>query len=599
MYISQLVIKNFRGIKSGKFNLLEHSVLLGANNSGKSSVMDAIGYLLGRDRMIRNLGDYDFFGGTPAPHDRIHISGVITGFPTNDPSHYPEWFNTLSGGVPVWYDAEKQEVNLEADESGKFMLATQIAFCARFDEEDLDYESVRYFVDADTDPFEDSVVRLNSNHLKDLGFFLIPSKRNWERTISFGSELFKKVIRFQDAIPANTVLKTRESLRSISDRIENEEPFKSIVERINKELKGFINLGKDGLNFIPTSGDVEGVLQSLTPHLHGIGNINIPLGNHGSGLISLQTLLLLMEFGRYRHEKGSNFIIGAEEPELHLQPGLHRRLVGRIRGVSNQSILTTHSPQIASYFRPNEICIIRNVDGELRVIPLLGPNESIPAKNALMRLYTIYRAEICEALMNKAVLLPEGITEYHWIKSLINTLITAEGWTGLFDDSTSSQIGILPTQDSNIENTYSAFHNLIDTIIPLVDGDSAGNEYVKKLSKTLRPPQRILQLPINWDLEKIIAWIVGDSDDSIPAGLRKSLSPHTSLHQALTANKSNWDIHEKVVQLISEKSECLDRAKRFVNSLCSVSLVAEGDNGWVVDSARSTTVTSVLVFDPK
>lgn len=598
MYLAQLTIKNFRGIKYGKFNLLEHTVLLGANNSGKSSVMDAIGYLLGRDRMIRSLGDYDFFGGTPTPQDRIYVSGVITGFPTNDPSHYPEWFNTLSGGIPLWYDVDKQEINLEPDEKGTFLLATQIAFCARFDEEDLDYESIRYFVDADTDPFEDSVVRVNSNHLKELGFFLIPSKRNWERTISFGSELFKKVIKFQDAIPAKTVLKTREGLRSISERIENEEPFKLIVDRINRELKGFINLGNDGLNFIPTTGDIDGVLQSLTPHLHGIGNINIPLGNHGSGVISLQTLLLLMEFGRYRHQKGFNFILGAEEPELHLQPGLHRRLVSRIRGLSNQSILTTHSPQIASYFRPNEISIIKNVDGELRAIPLLAPNESVPEKNALMRLYTIYRAEICEALMNRVVLLPEGITEYLWIKSLINALITAEGWTELSDESTSSQIGILPTQNSNIENTYSAFKNLIDSIIPIVDGDSAGNEYVKALTKITKPPARILQLPVDWDLEKTIAWIIGKADDSIPTGLQKFFPTHSSLHQALTANKSNWDVHEKIVQFISENVNCLERAKSFVNSLCNLSAVTTHDKNWKVDLQRSTPSTSVLVFDP-
>lgn len=579
------------------FNFSQHSVLLGANNSGKSTVMDAIGYLLGRDRMIRNLGDYDFFGGTPAPQDRIYISGIIAGFPTNDAAHYPEWFNTLNGGTPIWYEPEKREVKLEKIDIDKSILAVQIAFCARFDEEDLDYESIRYFVDADTDPFEETVVRLNSNHLKELGFFLIPSKRNWERTISFGSDLFKKVIKFQDAIPAKAVLKTRSILRSISDRIENEDPFKSIVERINRELKGFISLGDDGLNFIPTTGDVDGILQSLTPHLHGVGNINIPLGNHGSGVVSLQTLMLLMEFGRYRHERGSNFIIGAEEPELHLQPGLHRRLVGRIRGLSNQSILTTHSPQIASYYRPQEISIVKNIDGELRAIPLLEPNECIPEKNALMRLYTLYRAEICEALMNRAVVLPEGITEYLWIKSLINALITAEGWSEASDESTSSHMGILPTQNANMESTYLAFQNLIDIIIPLVDGDSAGNDYVKALIKVTNPPNRILQLPKGWNLEKIIAWIIGNSDDSIPKDLHSVLKG-SSLQDALTANKSNWDMHEKLIQFISDRSDCLTRARGFINALSNLSLTEEREENWKIDEERSTLSTKVLVFIP-
>src|SRR5690606_8482061 len=118
--------------------------------------------------------------------------------------------------------------------------------------------------------------------------------------------------------------------RSNPHGIEKETPFKDIVDRLNLEIKGFS--GKEmNLNFLPTNADIESTRNSITPFLLGRGNTNIPLGSHGSGLVSLQTLLLLLEFGRFRKLSNQNFILAAEEPELHMHPGMHRRLIGRIR----------------------------------------------------------------------------------------------------------------------------------------------------------------------------------------------------------------------------------------------------------------------------
>ena len=78
MYVCQLCINGFRGIDSATNNFGQHSVLLGANNVGKSSIVDALGLVLGRDKLVRTLGDYDFFGGLPTLKSRIRIEATIT-----------------------------------------------------------------------------------------------------------------------------------------------------------------------------------------------------------------------------------------------------------------------------------------------------------------------------------------------------------------------------------------------------------------------------------------------------------------------------------------------------------------------------------------
>jgi putative ATP-dependent endonuclease of OLD family len=81
MQIARVSIKNFRGIAEADLRLPKHAVLIGDNNSGKSSVIEAIDLVLGPDRINRPgaIDEHDFYAGryldeegNPVP---IHIKG--------------------------------------------------------------------------------------------------------------------------------------------------------------------------------------------------------------------------------------------------------------------------------------------------------------------------------------------------------------------------------------------------------------------------------------------------------------------------------------------------------------------------------------------
>jgi putative ATP-dependent endonuclease of the OLD family len=63
--IFSLAIQNFRGIRSTKLVLPDHAVLIGDNNTGKSSVFEAIDLALGPDRLSRRppVDEHDFYQG--------------------------------------------------------------------------------------------------------------------------------------------------------------------------------------------------------------------------------------------------------------------------------------------------------------------------------------------------------------------------------------------------------------------------------------------------------------------------------------------------------------------------------------------------------
>ena len=53
MKISQVTIQNFRGIGSASLLFPDHVLLIGDNNTGKSTVLEAIDLVLGPDRLSR------------------------------------------------------------------------------------------------------------------------------------------------------------------------------------------------------------------------------------------------------------------------------------------------------------------------------------------------------------------------------------------------------------------------------------------------------------------------------------------------------------------------------------------------------------------
>ena len=110
MKISLLKIRNFRGIKFADLRLPDHVVLIGDNNTGKSTVLEAIDLVLGPDRLSRRatIDEHDFYigrylpdntsdepsegtDGTPAPDadevdpdDSVEQVGETEGQPTKD-----------------------------------------------------------------------------------------------------------------------------------------------------------------------------------------------------------------------------------------------------------------------------------------------------------------------------------------------------------------------------------------------------------------------------------------------------------------------------------------------------------------------------------
>lgn len=515
LYVRKLAVAGFRGLKNAELLLGRRTVLVGPNACGKSTVCDALALTLGRTKLVRALTENDFYGGNPGPADRFRIVLTICGFATNDPTHYQEWFRA-GRAVPKWVD-ESGVVHAEA--GGGRELCAELGLAGRFDAEELEVETVRFFCDdvaTTSDPFDDAFpVEIVPHHLvRDLGLFVLPARRGWESTVSFASDLFRRTVSNAAGLPASEILALRDELRNPSSPIERSPRLASIIDSINVRLSGLL-VDQPKLQLRLTAADAEAVLTALTPHYAMVGR-TLPASRHGSGLLSLQTLLLLLEVGRLRAEQRLNFILALEEPELHLSPGLQTRLVTEANRSTTQTIATTHSARVAATYAATDVRVLHLSEGILAATPLLSAPLPPSATNFQRKLFHQNKAKLLDAVMHPFVLVPEGRLDVEWLARLAPL-----GEAYQSEPPFTSVYGLAPTEDAQTVATARAVRELRPGVVTMVDGDRAGRDYEQETRNAL-PDAPCIGWPDDWTIEDVVGWIV-DADGSVLPNIASAL----------------------------------------------------------------------------
>lgn len=579
MHVVRLKITGFRGVSSANVVLGRHAVLVGPNNSGKTTIIEALALLFGRDRLVRRLTEHDFHGSAPNEAARILCIATVTGFTPNDPQHHSSWFSP-ERGVEKWYDPNAKTLSAAPD-TQHTDLAVQIGFAARFDLDELEAETIRFFVDDEAtlgDPFaEDAHLRtIHTKILQELGFFLVPASRTWDRWISFSSELFRRVVATRGDMPAQAVRAERARLWTPPEeaRLENQPGLTDIVGAANDELRALV-ASAPRLQLRLTSTDSDSVLESVVPHFaHGTGP-TLPSQRQGTGLVSLQSLLLLMQFGKARAETGQSFVLAVEEPELHIQPSQQKRLVKRLNALCNQTIVTTHSPIVAAMFPAPDTLFIETRGGVLNAKPLMDPVPAQPT-NHQQHLLFAWRQKLVAALMHECVLIPEGVSDVAWLEALQTALELHQGWQDVGEGAPllSTFVGVVPTIDAKIADTFALVSAVHARPCILVDGDNEGRGYFNAVKASTPLPRTVVFWPEGWAMEHVVSWIAGADEAAMLAALGTALATPFADAQALTAHlltqKSYAPTHESAAVILMGNAACRVRAAQLLNALCAV-----------------------------
>jgi putative ATP-dependent endonuclease of OLD family len=403
-------ISNFRGIKESHLLLPGHSVLVGDNNTGKSTVLEAIDLVLGPERLSRRpvIDEHDFYAGQYLDNEgnpiEIFIEIIIVDLSIEQQRHFRnhlEWWDTANN---VLIDGPPPE----ATDGDGVVAALRLGFKGNYDVEEDDFAGTTYFMSHER---EDGTFDTFGKRDKRLcGFLYLRTLRTGTRALSLErGSLLDIILRLKELRPQmwENVL---EQLRDVSVASDPDIGISDVLESVQTAVRSLVPIEcADAPTMRVSHLTREHLRQILTVFL-GTGSLRdngteyaAPFHHQGTGTINSLVLSLLSMIAELKQ----NVIFAMEEPEIAIPPHTQKRIINSIISKSAQAIFTSHSPYVLEEFIPSHIVVVNRKNGILTGTPAQYP-PTVKQK--------IYREEVkrrfCESLLARRVLIVEGKTEY-------------------------------------------------------------------------------------------------------------------------------------------------------------------------------------------
>jgi putative ATP-dependent endonuclease of the OLD family len=407
--IARLKIENFRGIATSELRLPAHGVLVGDNNTGKSTVLEAIDLVLGPERLYRRpvIDEHDFYGGRYLDQDQrpieIRVEVIVIDLSDEQVRHFRdhvEWWDTSSASLLDGPPAE-------GTDRAQVKSALRLIFVGAYDTDEDDFTGATYFAWPEAPDGGRATFRTNDKRM--CGYLFLRAHRTAARalTLERGS-LLDIILRLQDQRLQiwESVLK---QLRELSVAQGSELSVNGILNRVEMAVRGFVPAGwADTPHLKVTDLTREHLRKTLTVFLGTGAQVDskeyaAPFQHQGTGTLNVLVLALLSMIAELKQ----NVIFAMEEPEIAIPPHAQRQIVDKVRALSAQAIFTSHSPYVLERFEPGEVYVLERKEGVLGGRPAeLPPGVKSKAYRANLR------ARFCEALLSRRVLIVEGETEY-------------------------------------------------------------------------------------------------------------------------------------------------------------------------------------------
>jgi len=344
MHIHKVEIYNFR---SHRETIVEFSkginVLIGPNNTGKTSFLHALNLAIGWHRRPEPIED-DFFAiekdFDPKKSDPIKI---VLEFRETPEERFSE--NVIS----VFEHAIRfdKKISQGFDEPIRFF---RICYECKFDKEKDRFVEDRYFVDEKNQRLRAKKSEVTKEHLSFIPFFYIPSLRDINREIKVKSSFWG---RLKSAIDYSQKREEIEELIKKLDEIVlgGDQTVEQLKGKL-QELENSIRITSNAISLHAFTRRTWELLDDLNIYLK-LPNVNLslPISKHGAGT---QNIIVLLIFSAYLDillskivdNEEATPIIGIEEPEAHIHPHAQRALFHQIDKLKGQKIISTHSPYI-------------------------------------------------------------------------------------------------------------------------------------------------------------------------------------------------------------------------------------------------------------
>jgi putative ATP-dependent endonuclease of OLD family len=405
MLLRNVDIENFRGFEKVSVDLDRMTVLIGENNSGKTSFIDALRLCLERSlsRRATAFDDYDHYlpSKDSQPSDSPKLA-VTLDFAEEKPDEWPDELVQALGDVAVFHGALRH---------------VTLRVTSDFDRAARDFTTDWEFLDSHGNPLPAKTKRPQFLYtLQQLNpLFYLSAIRDAAKEFQPRAALWGKFLR-NPSIPADMRKELEDELTDLNRRILSAEPRLDQLQKTLTKAQALVHLaGQDAVSIDAFPAHIWDILSRAQVNIGGSTGASLPLARHGSGTQSLSVILLFEAFLTMMlaqaYDEQSSPILAIEEPEAHLHPCAIRSLWKLLTTLTGQKIIATHSgdllaevplSSIRRFYREGAKIHVRKVDPHT-----LTPDDARKLQLHLQKT----RGEL---LFAKCWLMAEGATEY-WV----------------------------------------------------------------------------------------------------------------------------------------------------------------------------------------
>ncbi len=401
-------IAGFRAHKNIEVDLGRQTILIGTNNVGKTTLLNAVQLALGDGRSSLTQDDFYIQNGNACSNlivdllflpadaegklvedfDSIWTAALGKGIKEGDSRQFFAFRTRVSSDekdkslVPSrnilnqWLAWDESEAWQNSSNEGEAFSISSITKCIRL-----------FFQNAQCDILDD--IRQRSSYL---GRAL--SKISYDQS---DRELLEDMIQ------------------EVNDKAVHLSPILGILKNNLSQLGNTFGSTQGSADITPFAKNIRDLTKSVRLHFHD-GNENFSMEYHGMGTRSWASLLTLKAYVQIlaeeasRNQKAFYPILALEEPEAHLHPNAQKQIMGQIKGFPGQIIVSTHSPHVASQAAEADLSVIRCLYKSLGIVKVGSVPSGLDSEflRQVQRQIVQTRGEL---LFSRAWLLFEGETE--------------------------------------------------------------------------------------------------------------------------------------------------------------------------------------------
>ena len=409
--LTDVRISNFRSLQNLEVQLDDLTVLVGTNNSGKTSFLDALYIAIGSGRKQFSQDDIRLAPEESLPpKDRTVLIDIKVRPVGNDGIIINE-FPKGSFWTGLWGTGIVQDVS----DFHEFMgIRTSLSWNQARGE----YVLNRNFI-KEWKSFDDWLISLDqgknvlATQIEPIALHYIDAKRDLDDDLHKQGSFWRRLTD-DLGLSAGDIRSIEEALTELNKQIvDKSEVLKHLKSHLG-DMQSVVSADRAGINISPVARRLRDLSKGVDVSFSTTSSPSFPLTRHGMGTRSLASLLVFRAYTSWKNDQATkegvtiHSLLALEEPEAHLHPQAQRSMFTQIKAIPGQRIVSSHSPYFAGQVNLSGLRLFTKNGGNTTVTQL---DLSVLKVDDIRKLEQTVIESRGDLLFARAVIYFEGQTE--------------------------------------------------------------------------------------------------------------------------------------------------------------------------------------------